>query len=119
MLRRVKKWVQKIRTTASEPISVTLNIEGKEQTQTLIIEDSTSLLNHARRNGIDISSYCGGMCSCGTCIVDIVSGLEFTSPQSSRETAVLGYSKKESSRLACQLTFVGSGCVHIRLREQF
>ena len=105
--------------TASEPVSVTVTIESVEQNQTFVVEDGNSLLSHARSHGVDISSYCGGMCSCGTCIVDIVSGAQCTVMQSSRETAVLGYSNKDRSRLACQLKFVGNGAVHIRLREQF
>ena len=52
------------------------------------------------------------MCSCGTCIVEIEEVSESLSPIASREVAVLGYSNRETSRLACQAFLVGEGKVH-------
>ena len=120
MFRRVKKWVAKVENLLpkAKSVCVTCTIEEANGVcHTVLQQSSDTLLSVVRREGLEISAYCGGMCSCGTCIVDIVSDQSCLSPIASREVAVLGYSKKETSRLACQVRFFGEGSVHIKLRK--
>ena len=63
-----------------------------------------SLLEVAMDNSIDIGHECGGMCSCGTCHIQIRKGNEFVEFKSKRELHQLAKVKgsNEHSRLACQ-----------------
>lgn len=120
MFRRVKKWASKIDNLL--PKSNTTNVNclvttAEGQDVQLCVDKPETLLQVLRREGFDISSYCGGMCSCGTCIVDVKGTQSVLTPISSREVAVLGFSNRESSRLACQAKFQGEGSVHIILRK--
>ena len=120
MFRRVKKWAAKAEKLIPKPKTVRVEciIEEPTGNQTTILQEKReTLLSVIRTHGFDISSYCGGMCSCGTCIVEIQGTQESLSPIASREVAVLGYSNRETSRLACQAFLVGEGKVHIKLRK--
>lgn len=120
MFRRVKKWAAKAEKLLpkAKAVRVTCTIEEPSgEVITINQEKRETLLAVIRAHGLEISSYCGGMCSCGTCIVDVVGMQDCLSPIASREVAVLGYSNRESSRLACQAYFVGEGKVHIKLRK--
>ena len=120
MFRRVKKWASKVENLLpkSKPVHVTCTIEDPNGEQsTVVLQSSETLLSIVRGQGLEMSSYCGGMCSCGTCIVDILGGQNCLSPMASREVAVLGYSNKENSRLGCQARLVGEGKLHIKLRR--
>ena len=120
MFRRVKKWAAKVENLLpkAKPVCVTCTIEEENGEQCIVIQKSSdTILSVVREQGLELSSYCGGMCSCGTCIVDIVGDQGCLTPMASREIAVLGYSNKESSRLACQARFVGEGKVHVKLRK--
>ena len=75
MFRRVKKWAAKVENLLpkAKPVHVTCIIEEDNGEQCTVIQQSSeTLLSVVRGQGLDMSSYCGGMCSCGTCIVDIV-----------------------------------------------
>jgi len=120
MFRRVKKWASKIdkfipKSSQTNVSCLVTTVEGQDYN--ISVDKPETLLQVLRREGFDISSYCGGMCSCGTCIVDVEGGQTVLTPISSREVAVLGFSNKVSSRLACQAKFQGEGTVHITLRR--
>ena len=120
MFRRVKKWAARAEKFMHKPklVRVTCTIQAPSGEQTTIIQErQETILSVIRANGLDISSYCGGMCSCGTCIVNIEGPQECLSPIASREIAVLGYSNRETARLACQAYIIGEGNVHIKLRK--
>ena len=120
MFRRVKKWAAKAEKFIPKPkiVRVTCTFEEPTGEQTTIIQErKETLLSVIRSHGLEVSSYCGGMCSCGTCIVDVNGSQDCLSPIASREVAVLGYSNRENSRLACQAYIVGEGTVHIKLRK--
>ncbi|MGC8778415.1 MAG: 2Fe-2S iron-sulfur cluster-binding protein, partial [Candidatus Caldatribacteriaceae bacterium] len=65
-----------------------------------------TLLEVLQREGILIDSYCGGMGSCGKCVVRITGG-EVSSPTSLEEKH-LGERLREGFRLACQMMVLGS-----------
>ena len=82
------------------------------------VETGDSLLRVARKNGVDISSYCGGQCSCGTCRVVVEQGAEGLTRRTPNEAMVLGDAQvRGGERLACQARVVGD--VRVRLLDLF
>ncbi len=77
--------------------------EGKEA----IVAEGANLRFKALENNIDLYTLmgkmmnCGGYGQCGTCIVEIVEGMENLSPRTEVENRKLK-KKPESYRLACQ-----------------
>lgn len=67
----------------------------------------------AQENNIDIYTFmgkltqCGGYGQCGTCVLDIVEGMENLSPRTAIEEKMLR-KRPSSCRLACQTTIQGS-----------
>lgn len=68
----------------------------------------TRLLEAATQAGLDLRSYCGGNCSCGTCRVEIPErSRRSLSPASGMEALVLGAeAAARGDRLACQAVAV-------------
>jgi uncharacterized 2Fe-2S/4Fe-4S cluster protein (DUF4445 family) len=64
-----------------------------------------TLLEVLQREGIAIDSYCGGMGSCGKCLVRVTGGK--VSRPSSLEEKHLGARLQEGFRLACQTVVLG------------
>lgn len=79
----------------------------------VVIANGANLREKALQNGIDIYKWrgklinCGGYGQCGTCIVEIVSGMENLSPKTDFEARKLK-KKPENYRLACQTLVNGS-----------
>ena len=74
----------------------------------------TRLLHAAMAEGIDLSHYCGGTCSCGTCRVEIRGDARGLSPMEGREQMVLGFeAMQRGDRLACQARVLGAVSVSI------
>jgi ferredoxin len=84
-------------------MTITFIKENKEA----IVAQGANLRQKALENKIDIYSLkgkltnCGGYGQCGTCVVEIVEGMENLSPRTDFEQKVLR-KKPESFRLACQ-----------------
>lgn len=72
-----------------------------------IVAEGANLREKALQNGIDLYTFmgkmtnCGGYGQCGTCIVEIVEGMENLSERTEFEKRKLK-KKPESYRLACQ-----------------
>lgn len=83
--------------------NITFVNEGKE----VVAADGANLRFKALENNIDIYKLmgkmmnCGGYGQCGTCIVEIVEGMENLSPRTDVENRKLK-KKPDSYRLACQ-----------------
>ncbi len=72
----------------------------------------TSVLDAAIEAGIDLNHYCGGMCSCGSCRVVIVSGE--VSPMDDMEDATLSVVRiGKQDRLGCQARVQGAVVVTV------
>ncbi|HEY9729738.1 MAG TPA: 2Fe-2S iron-sulfur cluster-binding protein [Chroococcales cyanobacterium] len=77
--------------------------EGKE----VVAADGANLREKALQNGIDIYTFmgkmmnCGGYGQCGTCIVEVMEGIENLSPRTEVEKQKLK-KKPDTYRLACQ-----------------
>ncbi|EKQ68895.1 ferredoxin [Leptolyngbyaceae cyanobacterium JSC-12] len=89
--------------------------ENKE----VIVAEGANLRFKALENGIDIYTLvgkmmnCGGYGQCGTCVVEVVDGIENLSPKTEVEKRKLK-KKPDSYRLACQ-TLV-NGPISIRTK---
>jgi len=77
-----------------------------------IAADGANLRQQALANGVDLYTLtgklmnCGGYGQCGTCIVEVVEGMENLSPRTEVENRKLKR-KPESYRLACQTIVKG------------
>jgi ferredoxin len=89
------------------------NIKFVKENKEVIAADGANLRLKAMQNNIDIYKFigkmtnCGGGGNCGTCIVEIVEGMENLSPRTDAEKRILK-KKPESYRLACQTVVNGA-----------
>lgn len=83
--------------------TITFVKENKEA----VVAQGANLREKALQNGIDLYTLkgkltnCGGYGQCGTCLVEIVEGMENLSPRTDFEQKKLR-KKPDSYRLACQ-----------------
>lgn len=101
---------------ASKAESVGTNIKFVKEDQEIVVADGANLRQKALEAGIDIYTFkgklmnCNGYGQCGTCIVEIVEGMEHLSPRTKVEERKLRR-KPETYRLACQTLVNGPVCV--------
>jgi ferredoxin len=92
------------------------NIKFVKEGQEVIAADGANLREKALQNGIEMYTFrgkmmnCGGYGQCGTCVVEIVEGLENLSPRTEVENRKLK-KKPETYRLACQVLVNGPASV--------
>jgi ferredoxin len=97
-----------VRTPAFRSAGIKFLKENKEA----IVADGANLRLKALENGIDLYTLmgkmtnCGGYGQCGTCIVEVVEGMENLSPRTEVEDRKLKR-KPPSYRLACQALVQG------------
>ncbi len=90
----------------------------KEQ-KDVFVAQGENLRQKALENGIDLYTFkgklmnCGGYGQCGTCVVEITSGMENLSPKTAFEEKVLR-KKPDNYRLACQTMVNGSVSVNTK-----
>lgn len=83
------------------------NVKFVKEDQEIVVADGANLRLKAMENGIDIYSWygkmmnCGGYGQCGTCIIEVVEGIENLSPRTDVENRKLK-KKPKNYRLACQ-----------------
>lgn len=88
------------------------NIKFINENQEVIAADGANLREKALQNSIDLYTFmgkmmnCGGYGQCGTCIVEIVEGLDNLSPRTEVEQRKLK-KRPETYRLACQVLVNG------------
>lgn len=83
------------------------NIKFVEEDQEVVAADGANLREKALQNGVDLYTFmgkmmnCGGYGQCGTCIVEVVEGMENLSEKTDVEKQKLK-KKPDNYRLACQ-----------------
>ncbi|HEY9890636.1 MAG TPA: 2Fe-2S iron-sulfur cluster-binding protein [Candidatus Sericytochromatia bacterium] len=88
------------------------NIKFVKENQEVIAADGANLREKALANNIDLYTFkgkmmnCGGYGQCGTCIVEIVQGMENLSPRTEVEQRKLK-KKPDTYRLSCQVLVNG------------
>jgi uncharacterized 2Fe-2S/4Fe-4S cluster protein (DUF4445 family) len=74
----------------------------------------STILETARRLGVDISSVCGGRGRCGMCVVRVVAGESAVSPVTEEERALINSGRlSEGYRLACSTAVLGDVVVEV------
>jgi ferredoxin len=97
------------------------NIKFVSENQDVIAADGANLRLKALENRIDLYTFtgkmmnCGGYGQCGTCIVEIVEGLDNVSPRTDAEERILR-KKPDSYRLACQT--IVNGSISVKTKPQ-
>ncbi|ELS00477.1 ferredoxin [Xenococcus sp. PCC 7305] len=93
--------------------AVMSSIKFVKEEKEVVFALGANLRERALENKIDIYTLkgkltnCGGYGQCGTCVVEIVEGMENLSPRTAFEQRKLK-KKPDSYRLACQATVNGS-----------
>lgn len=83
-------------------------VDGHGERHLLQVEGGQTLLQALRAGEVDIAHYCGGTCSCGTCLVDVEGGAAGLTAMTGGEELVLGGAQvRAGQRLACQARVVG------------
>lgn len=86
------------------------------ESQEIDVSEEDDLRSVALDNKIDLYTFkgklmnCGGYGQCGTCLVEVVEGMENLSPRTPVEDAKLKR-KPETYRLACQTLVFGSAAI--------
>ena len=96
---------------------MTVNVEWKTAVggHTGLVADGTSLLDAAKRHGIQLPTECGGRGECDTCAVVVESGAALLSePTDAERTRLGGERLMACERLACQARAVGGGDLVLR-----
>ncbi len=87
-------------------------IEFVNEGKSVVATEGANLRRRALEEGIDVYKMmaklmnCGGAGQCGTCVMEVVAGLENLSPRTEAENRKLKQ-KPESYRLACQTKVLG------------
>lgn len=90
-----------------------MTITFVKENKDVVVAQGANLREKALQNQIDLYTLkgklmnCGGYGQCGTCVVEIVAGMENLSPKTDFEQKVLR-KKPESYRLACQTLVNGA-----------
>nr|WP_290222367.1 2Fe-2S iron-sulfur cluster-binding protein [Trichocoleus desertorum] len=99
------------------------NIKFVKEDKEVIAADGANLRFKAIENGIDIYTLigkmtnCGGYGQCGTCIVEVVEGLDNLSPRTEVEDRKLK-KKPDNYRLACQALVNGPVSVNTKPKSR-
>ncbi len=89
-----------------------MTIKFVKENREVVVANGANLRLKAIENGVDIYTLkgkmlnCGGYGQCGTCIVEIVDGMENLSPRTDFEERKLK-KKPQNYRLACQTVVNG------------
>jgi ferredoxin len=101
------RWNQVVKESpaAGEGVTlVTVRIEGTDLEASVPL--GTTLLDAAIQAGSDLDHYCGGMCSCGSCRLEIVTG-NVSAIEPMEESTLDIVRELETERLACQTRALG------------
>ncbi len=98
------------------------NIKFVSENQEIIAADGANLRIKALENRIDLYTFtgkmmnCGGYGQCGTCIVEIVEGIDNLPPRTEAEERILR-KKPDTYRLACQTLVNGNITVQTKPKK--
>ncbi|VXD13182.1 2Fe-2S iron-sulfur cluster-binding protein [Planktothrix paucivesiculata] len=97
------------------------NIRFVSENKEIIAADGANLRMKALENQIDLYTFtgkmmnCGGYGQCGTCIVEIVEGIDNLPPRTEAEARILK-KKPDTYRLACQT--IVNGPISVQTKPQ-
>ena len=89
-----------------------LRVEGSDSV--IDAHEGESLLTTLQAHDVPIATSCGGVATCGTCRIVVMSGAENLTPIRPQELVHLGnVAKITGQRLACQSRVCGTGTIVI------
>ncbi len=107
-------WNQVVKERPASGLDCTITFANVEATAT--VPRGTSILDAALEAGVDLNHYCGGMCSCGSCRIVLVSGDVSTLVK--MELMTLDVVREgEDDRLGCQTLIQGDVVVEVPDQE--
>jgi len=95
--------------------------EAENVDELVVAANGSNLRTKAVENGLDIYKFmgkltnCGGIGQCGTCVVEVIDGMENLSPRTAFEERKLK-KKPANYRLACQTLANGPGDITIQTK---
>lgn len=98
-----------------------VNIRFIEEDKIVVADKGANLRFKAVENSIDLYTFsgkmmnCGGYGQCGTCLIEVLEGMQNLSPRTDSENRKLK-KKPGTYRLACQVTV--NGPVTVRTKPQ-
>ena len=98
-----------------------VNIRFIEEDKIVVADKGANLRFKAVENNIDLYTFsgkmmnCGGYGQCGTCLIEVLEGMQNLSPRTDSENRRLK-KKPDTYRLACQV--VVNGPVTVRTKPQ-
>ena len=116
--RRLRAAMQRVRQqptdAAEEAIEVRFIDADNVEIANICASPGISLLALASKGSIEIDHFCGGQCSCGTCRIIVIDGMDRLSKMNGMEEMVLGAKHVSNGcRLACQARAEGSVTVQV------
>lgn len=107
ILSKMKKSIQ----TFDLEIEIESHLDQSRKTK-ILCKSNQNILHALQEHKIDITYYCNGNCSCGTCRIEVIHGKLV--PPKAREQLVLGDEKlQRGDRLACQTYLESNATIKI------
>ena len=99
--------------------SLTIILDAQGNSTTVDVSSDECLLTALGRHNLYVKSSCGGVASCGDCIVKVHSGADALSPPGFDETGLLGnVFHLTGERLSCQAKASGNAVIDISGHDQ-
>ena len=103
----------------SEPSRITVILDTEGNQKRLEVSPEESLLEALGRHDLYVKSSCGGVASCGDCVIKVVNGADNLSSPGFEETGLLGnVFHLTGERLSCQAKACGSATIDIGHHDQ-
>jgi 2Fe-2S ferredoxin len=118
---RVFQYICKLTVRTMYTIQFNFEQEAEQPLRLEHIEGGQTLLEIALENKVELNHRCGGVCSCTTCHLYIVNGIENIASMSNREEDYLKkvVNANAYSRLGCQsLLLEGRGDISVIVPRQ-
>ena len=99
--------------------NITVILDSAGNKKTLEVSPEESLLQALTKQGLYVKSSCGGVASCGDCVIKVIAGSNNLSPSGFEETGLLGnVFHITGERLSCQAKASGGATIDISHHDQ-
>jgi 2Fe-2S ferredoxin len=105
-----KGWNQAVKERPTSGLECTITFANVDAAAT--VPKGTSILDAALEAGVDLNHYCGGMCSCGSCRIVLVSG-DVSALVKMEQMTLDVVREGEQDRLGCQTLIQGDVVVEV------
>ena len=99
--------------------SITVILDSEGNSTKVDVSSDESILAALGRHNLYVKSSCGGVASCGDCIINVKSGSDALTPPGFDETGLLGnVFHLTGERLSCQTKALGNAIIDISKHDQ-